>query len=243
MDGLLVAIALFISLQTEATTFILDQVECENPEEVAKLVFGEDSEDIFKDNEVPCSFEIFDLGDGTKSYVFSPPGGNGLWAVRPNYHFIKENNKLRLLFDGGGASTSYEENGPKYNGRYLISRTRMAELPNFTKGEPESIALVDETYFWNGARYEHAYTVTRADQNDSGELTAVRTWEEHSRQEFLAAHVTWTHRVDRYDTLTSICRQYSTSLKDVAAQNGIEDPDLILEGQTIMYDSKSQINY
>ncbi len=44
--------------------------------------------------------------------------------------------------------------------------------------------------------------------------------------------------MDHFDTLSGMCLRYSTRLEDVVSQNRIEDPDLILIGQLLHYDSR-----
>jgi hypothetical protein len=74
-----------------AVRFILAQVECGNPVEVAEIVFASQDASLFSEPkwESRCAFSKENLGDGKKAYVFCPPWGNGQWGFRPSYHFEK----------------------------------------------------------------------------------------------------------------------------------------------------------
>jgi hypothetical protein len=58
-----------------AVAYVLAKVECDNPEEVAALLFADTTEDLFAEPhwENKFDFETEPLGDGTECYVFSPP--------------------------------------------------------------------------------------------------------------------------------------------------------------------------
>ena len=209
---------------------IQQRVPCRNAAEVAATVDregigfeGPANEDI--------GFQALDLGDGTRVFIFAPPPGNGQWAQRPEYHFVLEDEELRLLFDSRGAATRYDTHGPKWNGRYLLTRT----FPFENSDAPDvEHSLHEEVLFWKGSAYVQAYTDILSDQDEWAFRWAGRAVE----QAFRDAHVTWTVRVGPDDSLSRLSRRLSTSQDEVMRQNSITDPDVLRLEQILTYDSK-----
>ncbi len=224
-----------------AAAYILERVACANAHEAASIVFGEYSVDLFEGEyyKIHTDFETQELGDGTRGYIFSPPGVSGQWAYRPNYHFVMEGDKLRLIFDGEGDSSRYLWNGPRYNGRYLIERGRRADTFGGIRDETITLAYRAEYFFWTGARYAGFLTVTEVlEAKDPRKKGVTRIWCEKEKEAFLNARVTWEHKVGRFDVLGKICKRHSTNMADVISQNHIEDPSVLRIGQLLTYDSR-----
>ncbi len=168
-----------------AVKYVLGKVKCSNPEEVCRIVFGgyspEDPEDM-KALLGRTSFEKEDLGDGTKCYIFEPPGGCGSYAAIFLYHFAKQGDRLVLLFDSGGLYCGHSTD--KVNGRYVIVQTWRADLCM----KDVELATRACVWFWNGRRYVEAYTETTIhDAKDKSRIGTTVKWNPANKKAFLRA--------------------------------------------------------
>jgi hypothetical protein len=212
-------------------------VPCDNPEEVAAVVFGGLSTD--PDEPLPrVGVGTGDLGDGTRAYIFEPPGGSGSWAYRPNYHFVAEDRRLRLIFDGDGVSTGYLTDSPKLNGRYQLVQGWRADGLGGDDDPDIELASGSKVWFWHDGALVEAYTEITVDvAKDPAKLGVTRRWAPGAEALYVAARRTWSHRVGAYDTLSQICQQFATDCAAVIRQNHLRDPDHLEVGRVLRYDS------
>ncbi|MDA3874378.1 MAG: LysM domain-containing protein [Kiritimatiellae bacterium] len=221
--------------------FVLAKVECDNPEEVAAIVFASQDASLFSDPnwEKRCKFSKENLGDGKMAYVFCPPWGHGQWGFRPSYHFEKKAQQLHLIFDSQGTFAEYLPERGKYNGRYLLYRRWRADFIGGITDPSVKIAWSFALYFWDGEKYRHAYSTTEIEMaDDPAMLGSTFIWNEDARENFLSARVTWEHKVKYGETLGAISRQYETPMREILLQNDIQDQDKITEGLKLVYDSR-----
>lgn len=220
-----------LAASEKAIAFVKDRVACSNPEDVAEIAFGDFGDDIFSsDSHSRAGFSTHDLGDGTEGFTFSPPGGNGAFAVRPSFTFERKGAALRLIFDAGGKPFHFVRGGAKLNGRFQIQR-RWADW--------EKRGLWEERLFWNGSAYVPAFRRLLLGETRGGPIHSNVQWEEEHQEFYDAARRSWTHVVVRGENLSQICRQREADLVAVARQNKITDVDQIEAGRILTYDSLS----
>ena len=104
------------------TQYILQNVPCQNPEETARIIWGDLITEDFKEEDFlrlvsATDFGIVDnIGDGQKAYVFYLLSGSRQGLYRPNFHFIMKQDNLELLFKSHKLST-YITDRSKVNGQ------------------------------------------------------------------------------------------------------------------------------
>ena len=207
------------------------KLKVENPEEVAKIVFretstGEDEKPVLSSTR----FVKEELGDGTYSYVFSPPGGQGSYGYHPEYHFVVKDGKAIMLFDSDGRSSEYVELY-KINNRYPIMCS-WRFMPNSDK---VTYARAAELWFWDGQSYIIAYTDHISTKSD-GTRSEKREYVKSNKQMYLSGRREYETR--KYDTLMSIAlRFYGQASEwqrifDINRQK-INDPDRITVGMVL----------
>ena len=228
-----------------AVRFVLAKVDCENPKEVAAIIFADEGNSLFSEPnwESGCHFSTEPLGDGSVAYIFCPPWGNGQWGSRQSYHFEKKGAQLHLVFDSQGIFAEYLPHRGKYNGRHLLYRRWHADSIGGIKDPSVKLAWSFALYFWDGEIYRHAYSTTKIEMaDDPAMLGSTLTWNEDAREDFLSAKVTWEHKLQYGETLSSISRQYETPMREIVLQNNIQNPDRIAAGLKLVYDSRSTAN-
>jgi hypothetical protein len=231
----------------ESTELSLDQLvqhvlrcaPCQNPEDVVQIVWGEGvTEDLERQDlsqlvsATDCEIEE-DIGNGQKAYIFYPPGGSGQWAGRPNYHFVKEHEKLRLIFESG-SQAMYATFRPQINGRYEIEEGWRADFVGGISDDRVALAWGIRVWFWAGTQYLPAYTeYTIEEATDPSLLGTKRIWEEENRLLYETAPRTRTYVIQPGDTLWAICQQEDLDMADIISQNNILRPDVIYSGQIL----------
>ena len=214
---------------------ILQWIECSNPEEVARLVFGEDTE--IEAIELGIyHFSVGELGDGTRVHIFEPPGGSGSWAPQPSLHFTRgEGERLELIFESSHYA-EYLTELPRFNGRYQLIESWRADFVGGIDDEDVLLAGRFRLWFWNGEAYVEAYTRTEIEEStDPSKIGVTMAWKNEAA--YRAARRTWTYRVVYFDTLSRICLDHEVPCDEVARQSGISDPDQIWARQVLVYDS------
>jgi beta-lactamase regulating signal transducer with metallopeptidase domain len=167
--------------------YIQQCVPCQNPEEVSRIIWGDlISENFQKEHysrivaATDCDI-VDDIGDGQSAYVFYLLTSSRQGAYRPNYHFIKEQNKLILLFKSPNPST-YATDRSKVNGRYEIEEGWRADIFNGVNDDRISLAWASAVWFWSGNQYLKAYTeYTIKEATDPSLLGTRREWEKDIR--------------------------------------------------------------
>lgn len=217
---------------------ILDLVPCANAEEVATVVFDGYDFGPWDDRPPPVDVWAGDLGDGTRVFVFSPPGGNGSWAWRPNYHFALEGDRLRLVFDGNGVATSYLTEAPKLNGRYQLRQVQRADTFGELADAEVDLATATTYWFWHQGAYQQAFSDLTIEQaRNTTKVGTSRRW--LSEAAWRAARRSWRYRVQSGDTLHAICARFELPCDGVVRQNGLANVDQLRTGGELHYDSHS----
>ena len=175
------------------TQYIMSCVPCENPEEVSRIIWRDFLTEDLKEEDFPLliartDYDIVDnIGDGQSAYVFYLLGGSRQGVYRPNFHFIKSQNKLMLLFKSRNVST-YVTDRPKINGRYEIAEGWRADLFNGINDDRVKLAWGSRVWFWTGTQYLPAYTdYTVKDATDPSLLGTRREWERDNQSLYEAA--------------------------------------------------------
>jgi hypothetical protein len=169
------------------TQYILGCVPCQNPKEVSRIIWGdlitgEFQEEDFSRLVSATDCDIVDnIGDGQKAYVFYLLSGSRQGVYRPNFHFIKKQDKLMLLFKSRNLST-YVTDRSKVNGRYEIEEGWRADLFDGINDDRVNLAWGSIVWFWAGTQYLKAYTeYTIEDATDPSLLGTKRKWEKDIR--------------------------------------------------------------
>ncbi|BBO68644.1 hypothetical protein DSCA_25740 [Desulfosarcina alkanivorans] len=173
--------------------YILKCVQCQNPEEVSRIIWG----DHIKEGAQEADFSrlasatdcdiVANIGDGQKVYVFYLLSGSRKGVYRPNFHFIMERNKLKLVFNSRNLSTYITERS-KVNGRYEIEEGWRADILNGIDDDRVSLAWGSTVWFWSGTHYLRAYTdYTIQEATDPSLLGTQREWEKDNRSVYEAA--------------------------------------------------------
>lgn len=173
--------------------YILQCVPCQNAEEISRIIWGDLIKEDFQEEDYSrlvsaTDFDIVDnIGDGQKAYVFYLLTGSRQGIYRPNYHFIKKQDKLMLLFKSRNLST-YVTDRPKVNGRYELEEGWRADLFDGINDDRVNLAWGSIVWFWSGHQYLKAYTeYTIEDATDSSLLGTKREWEKDIRSLYEAA--------------------------------------------------------
>ena len=173
--------------------YILRCVPCQNPEEVSRIIWGGLITEDFQEEDFSRLVSLTDcdmvenIGNGQSAYVFYLLVGSKQGLYRPNYHFVKKQNKLVLLFKSRNIST-YVTDRPKINGLYEITEGWRAGLLNGVKDEGVKQAWVSRGWFWTGTQYLSAYTdYTVTDATDSSLLGTRREWDQDTQSLYESA--------------------------------------------------------
>jgi len=212
--------------------FVLRSVRASNPEDVCRLLIG--NRDPHGGSNVDRLFEFRtqDLGDGTPAYVFAHRPGKDAYAYVPSFHFVRDGEKLVLVFDGGGLPTSYLTDHPKVNGRYQIERASRADIANLYRKRE------DERWFWTGREYSKAFSRVTIEQAKDPKLNGVTvTWNPAAEEIYRKAGRSWTHVVRPGDTLGGIAKRYGVTVDELARQNGIASATGLQVGRELRFDS------
>ena len=173
--------------------YILKCVPCQNAEEVSRIVWGDLISKDFQEEDFSQLVSATDcdvvdnIGDGQKAYVFYLLSGLRQGLYRPNYHFLKRQGKLLLLFKSRYLS-SYVTDRAKVNGRFEIEEGWRADLFDGIDDDRVNLAWGTTVWFWGGDQYLKAYTeYTIKDAADASLLGTKRRWEEENRSLYEAA--------------------------------------------------------
>ena len=175
------------------TEYILQCVPCQNPEEISRIIWGDLITEDFQEEDfsrlvsaTDCDI-VDNIGDGQKAYVFYLLSGSRQGVYRPNFHFIKKQDKLMLLFKSRNLST-YVTDRSKVNGRYEIEEGWRADLFDGINDDRVNLAWGSIVWFWTGTQYLKAYTeYTIEDATDPSLLGTKREWEKDIRSLYEAA--------------------------------------------------------
>ncbi len=173
--------------------YILRCVPCQNPKEVSHIIWG----DLIKENFQKEDFSrlvsatdcdiVENIGNGRKSYVFYLLAGSRQGLYRPNFHFVKEQKKMTLLYKSLNTSI-YATDRPKVNGRYEIEEGWRADLFDGVFDDRVSLAWASRIWFWTGTQYLPAYTdYTVKDTIDPSLLGTRRVWEKDTQSLYEAS--------------------------------------------------------
>ena len=162
--------------------YILRCVPCQNPKEVSRIIWGDIITEDFQETDfsrlvsaTDCDI-VKDIGNGRKAYVFYLLAGSRQGLYRPNFHFIKEQKKLILLYKSRNTSI-YATDRPKINGRYEIEEGWRADLFDGTFDDRVNLAWASRVWFWTGTQYLPAYTdYAVKDAADPSLLGTRREW-------------------------------------------------------------------
>jgi len=163
--------------------YILSCVPCQNPEEVSRIIWGDIIKEDFQENDfsrliatTDCDI-VENIGNGRKAFVFYLLAGSRQGLYRPNFHFVKEQEKLMLLYKSRNTSI-YATDRPKINGRYEIKEGWRADLFDKIFDDRVNLAWASRVWFWTGTQYLPAYTdYTVKDTTNPSLLGTRRMWE------------------------------------------------------------------
>ncbi len=167
--------------------YILSFIPCQNPKEVSRIIWGDLITEGFQEEDfsklvstTDCDI-VENIGDGRKAYVFYLLAGSRQGLYRPNFHFVKKQKKLILLYKSRNTST-YTTDRPKVNGRYEIEEGWRADLFDGIFDDRVNLAWASKVWFWTGTQYLSAYTdYTVKDATDLSLLGTRRVWEKYAQ--------------------------------------------------------------
>ncbi len=173
--------------------FILRCAPCQNPKEVTHIIWGNLINEDFQEKDfshlvslTDCDI-VEDIGDGRKAYVFYLLADSRKGLYRPNFHFVKEQEKLIPIYKSHNTSI-YAINRPKANGRYEIEEGWRADLFDGFFDERVNLAWASRIWFWTGTQYRPAYTdYIIEDATDPSLLGTKREWYKDSQSLYEAA--------------------------------------------------------
>ncbi len=173
--------------------YILRCAPCQNPEEVSRIIWGDLITEDFQEEDfsrlvsaTDCDI-VENIGNDQKAYIFYLLSGSRQGVYRPNFHFVKKQEKLMLLFKSRNLST-YVTDRPKVNGRYEIEEGWRADLFDGINDDRVNLAWGSRVWFWTGTQYLTAYTeYTIEDATDPSLLGTKREWERNTRSLYEAA--------------------------------------------------------
>ena len=167
--------------------YILSYVPCQNPEEVSRIIWGDLIKENFQEDDfsrliaaTDCDI-VENIGNGQKAFVFYLLASSRRGLYRPNFHFVKEKEKLMLLYKSRNMSI-YATDRPKTNGRYEIKEGWRADLFDKIFDDRVNLAWASRVWFWTGTQYLPAYTdYTVKDTTDPSLLGTRRMWEKYNQ--------------------------------------------------------------
>jgi len=173
--------------------YILRCFPCQNPKEVTHIIWGDLITADFQEKDfshlvslTDCDI-VEDIGNGRKAYVFYLLAGSRQGLYRPNFHFVKEQERLIPIYKSQNTS-SYAMDRPKANGRYEIEEGWRADLFDGIFDNRVNLAWASRIWFWTGTQYLPAYTdYTVKDTNNPSLLGTRRVWERDSQSLYEAA--------------------------------------------------------
>jgi hypothetical protein len=212
--------------------FVVGNVQCANPEEACRLLLGDRDPHAGSNVDRIFDFRTQDLGDGTKAYVFAHRPGRDAYAFVPSFHFVRDGEKLALVFDGRGLPTTYLTDHPKVNGRYQIERTSRADIAGLYRKREE------ERWFWTGHEYAKAFSRVTIEQAKDPKLNGVTTsWNPETEELYRKAGRSWTHVVGSGDTLGAIAKRFGVPVEEIERQNDIRNAASLRIGQQLRFES------
>jgi LysM domain len=209
---------------------VLAKVQCANPDEVCRILAPGRDPRSGSNVDAIFDFRTQDLGDGTQAYVFSHKPGKDAYVYLPNFHFLRNGDRLALFLDGKGVPVTYLVDRPKLNGRYQLERVSRADTGLYRKRE-------EERWFWNGSEYAVAFTRLTMEKAKDPKLNGVTTtWNGDAQEAYRKASKSWTHTVVAGDTLGAIAKKYGVSIDEIMRQNDIRNAAGLRLGQQIRYE-------
>lgn len=172
--------------------YILSNIQCHNPEEVASILWGDrisadfQNQD-FKQLAAATDFDVADdIGNGHKAYVFYLLGNRQGGFYRPSFHFIKKQGKLQLVYKSRYVST-YAVDQPVINGHYQVVERWRTDLFNGTYDDRVKSSWGSRRWFWSENRYLPAYTdYSVTDATDPALIGTKREWNMKTKSQYQA---------------------------------------------------------
>jgi peptidoglycan lytic transglycosylase len=134
------------------------------------------------------------------------------WGYTAAHQTMRFGTGLMVSYGGSSVEVTVNDRGPFVDDRELDLSQGAADAIGFTEVGVDYVQIHRTA---GGGGYDPGYT--GSDSYSSG------------------AQVGGTYVVQPGDTLTSIAAALGTTVEDLAAANGIADPDLIYAGQTLYY--------
>ncbi len=173
--------------------YILNNIQCQNPDEVSLILWGDQITENFQKKDftrlaAATDFDIVDnIGNGQKAYVFYLLGSSRRGVYRPNFHFLKKQDNLILVFKSHNIS-AYIVDQPQINGLYLIAEGWRADFFNGMYDDRVKLAWGSRIWFWTGKKYLPAYTdYIVKDAIDPSLLGTKRVWNSDTKSLYQAA--------------------------------------------------------
>ena len=209
---------------------VLRKAQCSNPDEICLLLGARDPQ-AGSNLDAVFDFRKQDLGDGTEAYVFSHKPGADAYSYLPNFHFLRQGDKLELFFDGRGVPATYLTDRPRVNKRYQIERVSRADIPGMYKKRET------ERWFWTGKEYALAFTrLTVEGARDSKQNGTTTDWKAGAQEAYKKASTSWSYKIVAGDTLSKIAGKYGVPTDEIMRQNDIKNAGSLRLGETIHYD-------
>jgi len=221
---IITTLAVLLAVQTLGATpgnsFIYFTTNCENPDDVASIVFERYSPDIFARRN-HTTYQRIAFPDGRTLHRFDPPGGNGSYAYQPSFFFSETNNTLNLVFSSEGRSTELAE--------FTLNKQPVfiTTWREFSTNDHSSV-YKESAHFWHLTNTIPAYTITDTYQHSDGTRSTHTNWIHQS--EYLSARMSWTYTVQSGDTLSHIAQRFTTPIATILAQNHLANANRLQAG-------------
>jgi rare lipoprotein A len=131
---------------------------------------------------------------------------------------------LVVSYGGRSVQVTVNDRGPYVGGRELDLSQGAAEYIGLTQ------AGVDYVEYSRAGGYGGGYDAGYETYSTGADYSGYSGTESYTSEDATGSYV-----VQSWDTLSGIAAQLGTSVEDLAAANGIANPDLVYAGQTLYY--------